>query len=676
MAPKKKRKSKGSSSSAKVANKKLNKFAKQGKLRKLRLKQKKKEQKGRHKEKDEVKDKHIVNGHGGGDNDEEEAALEAEDYEYFATDDSAYSFVSSVLKRENKRNRKRPLDDAEDGEEHEFEKRPRSNFATNNGQRMKMLLPIKDEGRVIPQMVHMEEEEEKEEMEQEDEEQDPLNELPENAETVDDEKNAEPVPSVSRVHLFAVRQRKLAERKQKIADLATSVIQNPEENTGKLKELRGMLGEADPDVCLTVRKLVMVSLCEVFKDIIPGYRLRLPTEKEKEQRMKHETKKLMDFEAALLLSYKTYLEYLEIVAKGKPFGNSYRMQRLGFSDVSLPQKSVMDLSEVAVQCLTQMLVSHPHFNYRSNIITFLVPFMNRKNPKISDPVCDAMKQLFRSDKSGEATLEIVRAVSKLVKNLGLEVQPKVLATFLALKIKEVNTEEAKGIKKMKKKEKMQKLSRRERKLMKQKEELDRELQETRATEDRQKRLKVHTEIVQTMFLIYFRILKTESKSDLLPTVLEGLAKFSHLINIDFFHDLFAVFNQLIESGELSPRETLHCVQTAFTILSGQGAALNIDPMRFYTHLYIALQQVHAGSTPEDAALVLDSLDIAITRRRKQVTQQRVLAFTKRLATMCLQQTPEAACGYLALTRCLVSMFPYTDLLFDMEAEGSESKTTS
>lgn len=31
--------------------------------------------------------------------------------------------------------------------------------------------------------------------------------------------------------------------------------------------------------------------------------------------MKQETKKLMDFEAALLLSYKTYLEFLEITAK-------------------------------------------------------------------------------------------------------------------------------------------------------------------------------------------------------------------------------------------------------------------------------------------------------------------------------------------------------------------------
>lgn len=42
----------------------------------------------------------------------------------------------------------------------------------------------------------------------------------------------------------------------------------------RLKELRGMLMERDPCVAVTIRKLAMVSLMEVFKDIAPGYRIR------------------------------------------------------------------------------------------------------------------------------------------------------------------------------------------------------------------------------------------------------------------------------------------------------------------------------------------------------------------------------------------------------------------
>lgn len=42
-----------------------------------------------------------------------------------------------------------------------------------------------------------------------------------------------------------------------------------------------MLMESDPCVAVTVRKLVMVSLMEIFKDITPTYRIRPLTPAEK-----------------------------------------------------------------------------------------------------------------------------------------------------------------------------------------------------------------------------------------------------------------------------------------------------------------------------------------------------------------------------------------------------------
>ena len=49
----------------------------------------------------------------------------------------------------------------------------------------------------------------------------------------------------------------------------------------RLKELRGMLMESDPAVAVTVRKLVMVSLMEIFKDVAPTFRIRPLTAEEK-----------------------------------------------------------------------------------------------------------------------------------------------------------------------------------------------------------------------------------------------------------------------------------------------------------------------------------------------------------------------------------------------------------
>ena len=51
----------------------------------------------------------------------------------------------------------------------------------------------------------------------------------------------------------------------------------------KLRQLRFLLDTNDPDIAVTTKKLVLVSLMEVFKDIIPSYRIRLATEKEKAQ---------------------------------------------------------------------------------------------------------------------------------------------------------------------------------------------------------------------------------------------------------------------------------------------------------------------------------------------------------------------------------------------------------
>ena len=47
----------------------------------------------------------------------------------------------------------------------------------------------------------------------------------------------------------------------------------------------------------------MLSLAAVFRDILPGYRVRLPTEKELAMPVSKEVKKVRDYESALLRAY-------------------------------------------------------------------------------------------------------------------------------------------------------------------------------------------------------------------------------------------------------------------------------------------------------------------------------------------------------------------------------------
>ncbi|KAK2118912.1 Nucleolar complex protein 3 [Saguinus oedipus] len=490
-----------------------------------------------------------------------------------------------------------------------YEKIPRT-LQTAPEKELIHLLPIKDKSGIIPQtrekpVIDSNKDEEDQEAARELEEEiidDPIREL-----TIEE-------------HLIE-RKKKLQEKKMHIAALASAILSDPESNIKKLKELRSMLMEQDPDVAVTVRKLVIVSLMELFKDITPSYKIRPLTEAEKSTKIQKETQNLREFEEGLVSQYKFYLENLEQMVK------DWKQRKLKKSNV-VSLKAYKGLAEVAVKSLCELLVALPHFNFHNNIIVLIVPLMNDVSKLISEMCCEAVKKLFKQDKLGQASLGVVKVISGFVKGRNYE-----------------------------------------RKWKKAEEKLERELREAEASESTEKKFKLHTETLNIVFVTYFRILKKAQRSPLLPAVLEGLAKFAHLINVEFFDDLL-VLHTLIESGDLSYQESLHCVQTAFHILSGQGDVLNIDPMKFYTHLYKTLFKLHAGATNEGVEIVLQCLDVMLTKSRKQVSQQRALAFVKCLCTLALHVLPNSSIGILATTRKLMHTFPKTDLLLDSESQGS------
>ncbi|XP_059803555.1 nucleolar complex protein 3 homolog [Hypanus sabinus] len=540
----------------------------------------------------------------------------------------------------------------------QYEKVPR-HLDTEPKKELIHLLPFKDKGGIIPRSV------EKPVAFEVEEEEEGMTDVVQQHEEV---AAVEPLQMLTTEETLLLRRKTLEDKKNRIASLASSILTAPENNIKQLKELRAMLMETDPHVAVTVRKLVMVSLLEVFKDIAPSYRIRSLTEVEKTAKVKKETQQLREFEEGLVCQYKFYLENLEQTVK-----DWKQMKKKKSNVVSL--KAYKGLAEVAIKCLCDLLVALQHFNFHNNIAVMIVPLMNDTSRKISGMCCEAVENLFKQDKIGQASLCVVRLISGLVKSRSYELRPEVLKTFLTLRIKEVEVKkDSEDIAPKKRfltcKEKRKNLSRMQRKWKKAEEKLEKELLETEAAESKDRKLKLHTEILNIVFLTYFRILKKAQKSVVLPAVLEGLAKFAHLINVEFFDDLLVVLYSLIDSGSLSYRERLHCIQAAFRILSGQGDVLNIDPMKFYTHLYKMLFALHAGNTNEEVLILLQCLDMMLTKRRKQVSLQRTLAYIKRLTTLALNVLPNSAIGILATNGVLMNSFPKTDILLDSESQGS------
>uniref|UniRef100_A0A8C5A2W0 Nucleolar complex protein 3 homolog n=1 Tax=Gadus morhua TaxID=8049 RepID=A0A8C5A2W0_GADMO len=508
-----------------------------------------------------------------------------------------------------------------------YEKHPRK-MRKEEQKEVIHLLPIKDKSRIIPQSMEK-----------------PGERRSSAGRVTGREEELEEALPLTAEERETLRAKKLTEKKLCIAMLGSAIISDPNNNIKKLKELRGMLMETDSLVAVTVRKLVMVSLMEIFKDIVPAFRIRPLTEEEKNAKVKRDTQQLREFEEGLVSQYKFYLENLEQTIK------DWKQKKLKRSQ-AVALQAYRGLAEVAIRCVCELLVALPHFNFHNNIIVMLVPLMNDSSRKVSDMCCEAMKTLFREDRLGYASLGAVKVLSGMIKGRHFNVRPELLKTLMWLRIREVDlkrdTDETAPKKRfMNNKERRKSLSRMQRKWKKAEEKLEKELLEAEASDNKDKKIKLHTETLDIVFLIYFRILKKAQKSVLLPAVLEGLAKFAHLINLEFFDDLLNVLQNLIRSGDLTNRESLHCIQTAFNILSGQGDVLNIDPLKFYTHLYKTLLCLHAGAPNDDIIIVLQCLDVMLTKRRKQVTLQRAMAFVKRLCTLSMHVLPNASIGIMA-----------------------------
>ncbi|KAI9565140.1 hypothetical protein GHT06_008913 [Daphnia sinensis] len=61
----------------------------------------------------------------------------------------------------------------------------------------------------------------------------------------------------------------------------------------------------------------------------------------------------------------------------------------------------------------------------------------------------------------------------------------------------------------------------------------------------------------------------------------------------FFTDMVEVFNKLIANDQLDYRQCLYAIQVVLITLSGQGEALNIDLIHFYSHLCKVLFHITA-----------------------------------------------------------------------------------
>ncbi|CAO3627520.1 unnamed protein product [Cunninghamella blakesleeana] len=481
-------------------------------------------------------------------------------------------------------------------------------------------------------------------------------------------------------------------KKEELATIASALQEDPEENIGRLKAFRDMYKKTENT---TVRKLVLLAQLAVYKDIIPGYRIRLATEKEENVLVSKDVRKLRQYEKTLLTNYDAYLKEL----------NALLSKRNTENDKSM--------AIVATKCLCELLISKPHFNYRLEIMVSIVARMSTYQwNEMAELSYNAIINVLEGDESGRISLDAVIMITRMIKSKHYVVNEKVITIFLHLKLMDemtpvsVNKDDENPLQRKRKAKDKPFLNKKAKKALKETKEIEKEFQEAEAIVSKEEKDKHYTETLKLLFAFYFRVLKQYSTSPLLPNVLEGLARFSHLINVDFFNDLLNALRNVMQElnnpinefssyASANTRKCLLCIITAFQLLSGQGEAVNYDLKDFYKEIYQILlqatfhtrleddwllpnaskdeneqqQQTLTGSSESESDLILRGIEKMFLKKR-QIPIDRLAAFVKRFALVALNMPTKTVISCLNLVQRLINKDHRLDAFIQSEDRAS------
>ena len=415
----------------------------------------------------------------------------------------------------------------------------------------------------------------------------------------------------------------ILDAKEELAKIASHINEDPEENAGGFR----VLAQISSSPHLTIKKLGLATQLAVYKDAIPGYRIRPIAEADQTEKVSKEVRRLRTFEQSLVSAYQDYLKDLSSCAKTSSRNHG---------------EDAAGLANVAISCACALLLAVPHFNFRGDLLKIIVGKLStRRKDSDFDKCRETLETFFRNDDDGTPSLDAVTLMTKMMKARNYQIEESVLNTFLNLRLLSEFSSKAstnhvdkpaaeEGISQKKAKLKREFRTKKQRKILKERKVVEKEFKEADAIVSHEHRDRMQAETLKLVFVTYFRILKARIPH-LMGAVLEGLAKYSHLINQDFFGDLLEALKDLINDAEAQlsldeeteydvqttsskrtrdpTRETLLCITTAFALLEGQDVAksassLSLDLTFFTTHLYKSL---HALAVNPDIELSAKSL---------------------------------------------------------------------
>lgn len=481
------------------------------------------------------------------------------------------------------------------------------------------------------------------------------------------------------------RQNRIKQIQHKIADICTEMLAEPPEHITKFKTLIEYF--YDPDVM--VKKMALLSSLALFKDLIPDYRIdtesieqsmskqRSGNDAGKPLRLSRAVSNRRFFEINLVKYYQQFLQFVE------KNGRDSRSK----------------LQFISVKCQSELLVRACHFNYSKTLVKNVVHALHSGREHISNSAFDGICQLFTEDPThGEMSLEVVEEICELVQKRNYNVPTRAIDVFLALPLKTVLTDKelpmsfTKGATTKRRRQGKGKKKARD---LTDREMLQRDLQMSQAEVSASEKKKIQIDILRNVVLCFVRLLKQKADSPLVFCALAGLSKFAHLMNLELLYDLLSYIKDILaemssveeDMDEDDPkldmetlmkkhrqriphRTVLQCLITSSKLMSGLGAALNIDPKEFYNQLYEAIPTTLCTYDEINTRLLIDALYLMLLKTNVKLSSLRVGAFVKRLLLFCFHAHNHHCIAILRLVQdILLKYADVYDQLFSDEESG-------
>lgn len=467
-----------------------------------------------------------------------------------------------------------------------------------------------------------------------------------------------------------IGQSRIERSKRLLAEGADKILANPESQLGLLRQMLELCTDKDT----TVKQYGMAATTAVVVDVLPDYKLKDKSKSADPQSgLSNQVAERDRYEQGLLVTYARFLINLKAASKGR-------------SPVALR----------AIGCQCSLLEKALNFNLWQRLIKSLVPRMCSRHPELRSPVCASVRRVFKADKAGDRSLEIVTEMARIAKAQPSAIQTEMLQTFLALPLNtKMDDADLEQYEKKQEDRKKKRIKKNKRAQIAAERQLQYDLKATAAEADAAKKRKTQTETLRLVFTVYFRILKNSPEAELLPAVLSGIAKFAHLINIDFINDLMVCLEVCMTDASISLAGRLAGCLAVLRFVHSQGSIFNTDLKDVHTHLFNLIKELASMPStqhvaPEDdeedededevATGVSDDKAEAVTNaveclqlllfNRAQLTQSRAAGFVKMLmAAAC--ETPDAGFSMTltAVSAGLIDRFNRTTQMLETDSSA-------